>query len=103
MIIHVAIFTWVDGVEAAEVEQLTAALREMADRLPMLRSYHCGANLRVRPGGDYAVVAVVDDAAALEAYLESVEHRAVYARLLGRMIAERLAAQIPFDPAAGTL
>ncbi|MFC9919898.1 Dabb family protein [Agromyces binzhouensis] len=103
MIIHLAVFTWVDGVGETHVEELTTALQEMAAELPMLRAYHCGASLGLRPGADFGVVAVVDDAAALEAYLGSPGHRAVYDRLLGRMIAERQAVQIPFGSAGGVL
>ena len=95
MILHLAFFRWKEDVSAADVAELTASLTEMAAQLPMLRSYECGENLRVRPSDiDYAVAAVVDDAAALETYLDSDAHKAVYDRLLGRMIDTRAAAQL---------
>jgi hypothetical protein len=95
MILHLAFFRWKDDVSAADVTELTASLKEMAAQLPMLRSYECGENLRVRPSDlDYAVAAVVDDAADLEAYLDSEVHKAVYDRILGRMIDTRAAAQL---------
>lgn len=95
MILHLAFFTWNADVTASDVAELTTQLRAMADQLPVLRSYECGESLRVRPSDvDYAVAAVVDDAAALEAYLDSDAHRAVYDRVLGRMIATRAAAQL---------
>lgn len=95
MILHLAFFRFKEEVTAADVAALTAGLKEMAAQLPMLRSYECGDNLRVRPSDiDYAVAAVVDDAPALEAYLDSEAHKAVYDRLLGRMIDTRAAAQL---------
>lgn len=95
MILHLAFFTWNAEVTDGDVAELTAQLRAMAEQLPVLRSYQCGENVRVRPSDvDYAVAAVVDDAAALEAYLDSDLHKAVYDRLLGRMIATRAAAQL---------
>jgi hypothetical protein len=95
MILHIALFTWKDDVTAADVAELTAQLEAMAAGVPELRSYHCGENLRLRPSeADYAVAAMVDDEAGLSAYLESDAHRAVYDRLLGRMIERRQAAQL---------
>ena len=95
MILHAALFTWKDDVTAADVAELTQQLEAMAAGIPELRSYHCGENLRLRPSdADYAVTAVVDDAAGLSAYLDSDAHQAVYANLLGRMIERRQAAQL---------
>ena len=68
MILHIATFRWNDDVTDADVEALTAALMEMAAGIPELKSYTAGANLHLRPAGvDYGVVALVDDAAGLEA------------------------------------
>lgn len=101
MILHMAFFTWKPDVTASDVAELTAELRAMAAALPMLRSYECGDNLRVRPSDvDYAVAAVVQDADALEAYLDSDSHRSVYDRILGRMIASRAAAQLEVEERA---
>jgi len=102
MILHLAAFTWKEDVTPDDVAELTAQLREMAAQIPELRSYRCGPNLRVRPSpADYGVAAVVDDAAALEAYLDSPLHAAVYERLLGRMIADRVAVQLDIGADAG--
>jgi hypothetical protein len=95
MIQHLAMFTFVDGTTPAEVEELTARLAEMAEKLPSLRSYHAGPNLRLRPSdADYAVSAVVDDEAGLAAYLDSDVHKEVYDTILGRLIDQRQAAQL---------
>lgn len=101
MILHIATFRWVEEVTAEDVAELTDALRAMAAEIPELRSYQCGENLRLRPStADYGVAALVDDADALAAYLDSPAHAAVYERLLGRMIAERAAVQLPVDSGA---
>ena len=102
MILHLAAFTWKDDVTADDIAELTTQLREMAAQIPELRSYHCGPNLRVRPSpADYGVAATVEDTRALEAYLDSPVHAAVYERLLGRMIAERVAVQLDLGADAG--
>lgn len=95
MILHLAAFTWKDDVTPEDVAELTVQLRAMAAQIPELRTYHCGENLRVRPSpADYGVAAIVEDTRALEAYLDSSAHAAVYERLLGRMIADRVAVQL---------
>lgn len=101
MILHIATFSWRDDVTADAVSALTAALTSMAEGIPELRSYVCGAGLGLRPGADYGVAAIVDDAAALEAYLNSPLHAEVYQQHLGEMIAERSAVQLPL--ASGSL
>ncbi len=102
MILHVATFRWNDDVTEQQVQTLTEALHLMASRIESLRSYTAGPNLHLRPGGtDYAVAAITDDAAGLDAYLDHPEHQAVYAQHLGDMIAERSAAQLQIS--AGSL
>ncbi|WP_434969065.1 Dabb family protein [Microbacterium sp. bgisy207] len=96
MILHLASFRWVDSVTDDDVARLTAALTTMASQIPELRSYVAGPNLRLRPSGmDYAVAAIVDDEAGLHAYLDHPAHARVYAELMGAMLAERAAAQLP--------
>ncbi len=103
MILHLAMFTWVDSVTDDDVDRLTTALTEMAAGIPELRSYVAGANLRVRPSAaDYAVAAIVDDESALAAYLDHPAHKAVYEAHLGWMIADRHAAQLPVAEGALT-
>jgi hypothetical protein len=96
MILHIATFLWRDDVTPEAVASLTEALTAMAADIPSLRSYVCGSNLHLRPGGaDYGVAAIVDDAEGLAAYLDSPKHAAVYESHLGGMIAERSAMQLP--------
>ena len=97
MILHVATFRWKPTVTEEDVAGLTAGLRTMAASIPEIRSYVCGTNLRLRPGADFAVAAVVDDEAGLSAYLDSDAHRAVYADFLEWMIESRDAAQLEVE------
>ena len=98
MIVHLASFVWKDGTSPEQVAGLTAALNEMAKGVPELRFYLCGENLRLRPAGaDFGVLALVDDQAGLDAYLDSDAHAAVYRDFLSTMIATRQAAQLETD------
>ena len=96
MILHIATFRWKDEVTEADIAALTSALTEMAAGIPEIRSYSAGTNLHLRPGGtDYGVAAIVDDAAGLDTYLDHPDHKAVYEKYLGWMLAERAAVQLP--------
>ncbi len=98
MILHSVAFTWNDDVTTSDVDGVTGALLSMASALPVLRFYSCGTNLRIRPSAaDFAVVAVVEDEAALATYLDSDEHALVQREWLSRMIKERIAFQLPID------
>lgn len=101
MILHLATFRWNSDVTPKQVQALTEALEHMAAAIDSLRSYAAGPNLQLRPGGaDYAVAAIVDDAASLDAYLDHPAHKEVYDTHLGGMIAERSAAQLPLESGA---
>ena len=99
MILHLVTFTWKPSVTEEDVEGLTTSLRAMAAAIPEVRSYVCGPNLRLRPGADYAVAAVVDDEAGLSAYLDSEAHRQTYSDWVSWMIESREAAQLQVDRA----
>jgi stress responsive alpha/beta barrel protein len=95
MIAHLATFTFRDGVTAAEVDQLADDLRAMAGALPSVHRYLCGRNLGLRPAGaDLGVVALVDDQAGLDAYLDSPAHTELVARSITPRLATRQALQL---------
>jgi len=103
VIVHLASFVWKEGTTPEQVTGLTAALNEMARGVPELRFYLCGENLRLRPGGaDFGVLALVDDQAGLDAYLDSEAHAAVYRDFLSAMIETRQAAQLETDALAAS-
>ena len=97
-VMHIASFRWNADVTEGDVAALTAALHAMRAEIPEIRSYIAAPNLHLRPAGaDYGVAVIVDDAAALDTYLDHPLHKAVYDDYLGRMIAERSAVQMPID------
>ncbi|MEO8095038.1 MAG: Dabb family protein [Pseudolysinimonas sp.] len=92
---HMVSFRWKDEVTDEQVTELTAALTAMAAGVPEVRSYRCGANLRVRPStADFGVAVLVDDETGLVAYLDSAAHVDVFTRLLQPMFQERSAVQL---------
>lgn len=98
MILHIAQFTWKPEVTQADIDAVTVALREMAAKIPQITSYQAAQNLRVRPSvSDFGCAAIVENAEDLAAYLDHPLHIAVYDEYLGRMIAERSAAQLPIE------
>jgi stress responsive alpha/beta barrel protein len=95
MIRHVVVFEFDPGLPAGQVGRITAALDELARRLPMLREYHYGPDLGLPAGnGDYAITALVDDQAAFESYLDDAEHRRVAAELIDPYVRVDIAVQL---------
>ncbi|SDZ54009.1 Dabb family protein [Herbiconiux ginsengi] len=100
-ILHIASFRWKPEVAEIDIARLTDALNEMRAGIPEIRSYVVGPNLHLRAGGaDYGVAAILDDGAGLDTYLDHVDHKAVYEKYLGWMIAERSAVQLPISAGA---
>lgn len=98
MIAHLVAFTFKPGVTDEQIDRLTATLTAMGAELPSVKAYLAGPNLHLRPqGADYGVLAIVDDRAGLDAYLDSPQHQQAFADHLGPMTASRSAVQIPFD------
>jgi len=103
MILHLAMFTWSDGVTAEHIDGLTADLNAMAVRIDAIVQYACGPNLAITPStADFVVAAAVTDADGLAAYLADPLHRAVQEKWLDHMVSARLAAQIPMPFAIQT-
>ena len=75
MIAHVAVFTFGAEMTEERAKVLAEDLRAMALRIPSIKRYTAGPNLRMRPGGsDFGVVAVLEDQAGIDAYLDSPDH-----------------------------
>ncbi len=94
MITHVVIFTWNDGVTAAQVDGVRQALDRMAGDLGHLATISHGPDLVLRAGnGDYALVArfaTVDD---WHRYQAEPRHKDVVATHIVPIQASRLTAQ----------
>ena len=99
MIAHLATFTFRDDVTAAELDKLAEDLRAMAGTLPSIRRYLCGRNLGLRPNGAHlGVIALVDDQAGLDAYLDSPAHSELVARSITPRLVTRQALQLELTP-----
>lgn len=95
MIAHVAVFTFGSEMTQVRVLALTDNLHEMAGRLPSIKRYAAGPNLRMRPAGaDFAVVAVLEDQVGLDAYLDSPDHSELVAAQIAPYLVARQAVQI---------
>lgn len=98
MIAHLVAFTFKPEVTDEQIGRLTAALTEMGAELPSVKAYLAGPNLHLRPqGADYGVLAIVEDQAGLDAYLDSPAHKQAFSDYLGPMTQSRSAVQLPFD------
>lgn len=94
MIKHVVTFTWKDEVTPDDVAGVVAMLAELPGRIPALEDYVFGADLGLTEGtGDFAIVATLADADALQAYLQHPEHLPVGQHLRG-LAQNRIAVQI---------
>jgi hypothetical protein len=81
MIRHVVLFTWAEGMTREKEAQFTAELTALAATLPVVRSYHAGADAGLIEGNfDYAVVADFDDADSYIAYRDDPRHQAIIAQ-----------------------
>jgi hypothetical protein len=95
VIAHVVTFRWQAHVTEADVDALEAALAGLPAAIPAIRDYHCGRDLGLRQdNADFGVVALVDDAAAFDAYMNDPAHKQVVAERIRPMTAERRAVQI---------
>lgn len=101
MIAHLVAFTFKPDVTQEQIAGLTATLTAMGAELPSVKAYVAGPNLHLRPkGADYGVLAVVEDQAGLDAYLDSPQHQQAFTDFLGPMTQTRMAVQIPVDATA---
>jgi hypothetical protein len=99
VIAHLATFTFREDVTAAEIDELAGDLRAMAGTLPSIRRYLCGRDLALRPNGAHlGVVALVDDQAGLDAYLDSPAHGELVARSIAPRLVIRQALQLEVTP-----
>lgn len=96
MIQHVAIFRWKDGTTPEQIAAVTEVLGALPAQIDVLRAYTAQPNLRLRPGGgDFGVIATVARPEDVDAYLDHPAHKDAVERVVGPLIAERIAVQLP--------
>lgn len=96
MIMHLALFTWREGITREDVARVEAELSRMPTAVPALREYHFGPDLGLRPGtADFAVCAVISQA-ELSSYLDHPEHQRVVREVISPLLASRTAVQVEY-------
>lgn len=85
---------WAEGTTTGQQEEVAAKLGELPGRIPEVRAYSTGVNAGVDEGGyEFAIVADFADRDGYLAYRDHPEHRAVVARFIAPIVAERAAIQ----------
>ena len=98
MLLHVVTLRWNDDVTVESIRALTENLALMAENLPMVNYFTCGAALRLRPpGADFALIVGVKDESALADYLNHPLHIDTLKTWSHGMVRERSAIQF-FSP-----
>lgn len=95
MIRHVSLFSFAEGVTAAQREAVTSALEGLSAAIPELRDYRFGPDAGINAGNfDYGVVADFDDVDGYLAYRDHPEHRRVLVEVIAPIISSRSAVQL---------
>lgn len=95
MIMHVVTFTFRPDASQDQIRALNRELATLPSKIPALRSYHFGSDLRLRDGNaDFAVAAVVDDAEGVRGYLDHPDHVKLVNEFVKPIVATRNAVQI---------
>lgn len=97
MIRHVVAFRWDEQMTEEMERQFTAELTALAPKLPGLRSYQAGPDLKLVDGNfDFAVVAEFDDTESYVGYRDHPEHQAIIARYSKPHATSRAAVQFEY-------
>jgi len=90
MVLHIVIFTWIEGVTGEQVEKFRAAVNQMASQLRELTVILHGPDLHFRDGnGDYALMATFSDRPAWDAYQAHPIHKAFIRDFVTPLLASR--------------
>ncbi len=82
MIVHIAIYRWIDGVSAEEVAASLQQVRALRAKVPGVVDIRCGTNFsRWNEGYTHAIVVLAESAPALDAYRNHPDHTTVAARI----------------------
>jgi Stress responsive A/B Barrel Domain len=96
---HVALLTFVDTATDAQIRAIEDALAKLPARLPGLKAYFIGRDLRFNDANaTFAVAADFDDVDGYVAYRDDTEHQRIFAELITPILAGRAAAQYEIRP-----
>ena len=90
---HIVAFSFTEGSDAgARAEE---ALTALAQQVPEVRDFRCGADAGVSAGNaDFGIVAVFDDEAAYERYRDHPEHQRIVKEILAPNLTSRTCVQL---------
>jgi hypothetical protein len=92
---HLVVFRLKPATSDAVVADIDSALAELPSLIPGLRGYQFGRDVGGRDGnGDYAVTALVDDDAAVTAYLTNEHHLRISRELIAPHVESKVGIQI---------
>ncbi len=90
---HVVTFKW--GDDDVDPAGIAAALGGLANRLPGVLRYHCGADAGFSPGAyDFAVVGTFEDRDAFVGYRDHPDHQRILAELIVPHLESRTVVQL---------
>ena len=94
MIRHIVLLTFVDTASDGQIHAVEDALSKLPDRLPQLKAYVIGRDLKLNDANaTFAVAADFDDVDGYIAYRDDAEHKRIITELITPILAGRTAAQ----------
>ena len=92
---HIGLFRWKEGVDDAHIARTIEALREMPEKVPVIRSYSFGPNVGVNPGTfDFGVTAEFDSVDDYVVYRDHPHHKAFIATHTADWVTDRASIQL---------
>lgn len=90
MVIHIALFSWKDGIAKTAIEAALDDVRSLKEKIPGLIDIRCGENFsRWSDGFTHAVVVLAENKESLEAYRVHPDHDKI-AKLIESMESKSL-------------
>ena len=97
MVRHCVLFRFTDTTTAADQLRISAAAAELSGKVPAIRAYAFGTDLRLGEGSwDYAIVGDFDDADGWAAYDAHPDHERFRRDVIGPHVADRAAVRFSF-------
>jgi hypothetical protein len=94
MLRHIVLFNWKSDTPAGHAERTIEALGQLRSKIPQIRSYEFGANLRINPGTyDFTVTATFDNADDYIAYRDNPDHKTFIAEFTAPYVETRASIQ----------
>lgn len=100
---HVVMFSFVEGTTDDQKEAVRAALQRMPERIPGIRAYRYGDDLRLRDDNfDFVVTADFDDVDSFLVYRDHPDHQKAVAEFIAPIVKKRASVQFEWPSALPT-